>query len=354
MERVRIASKGRNLKIIIALVIVIPVLALVVLLANERTMRFAAAYLMVNDPLESEVLVVEGWVSDRALEEVVQRFREDSYEYILTAGGPLDPVISMYKTGFYKWKPAVSWNLEEGDSLILKLRGEVAGGILPHFRVEVNGQLVGRDSALTDWKLYTFPLLSVPGNIDSLCLFFENDGHAYPEDRNLHLAEFSIGGMKLNARTEGAAVYVGRREKYRFEESAFLLSWAESCREELMLMGIPGSKIRAVQAPATSRNRTYTSALAVAHRLQEEKCSFSRINVFSEGMHARRTWHLYRHAFRGSGVEIGILAASNFEHLSMDPSLLRKEVLKELIGNLYYRFLFNKRKLRKEVLSLDQ
>ena len=334
------------------LVIIIPLTAGLILLRLSSSMRFASSYLLVSEPVVSELMVVEGWISDPALADMVRIFEEQGYKRVLTTGGPLDPEVSLNKTGFYCLKPEGVFI--GGDSIRLMLSGEIAQGVLPHFRVEVNNRVVGRDSARTGWNEYAFSLPPGMEKLDSLRVYFENDGHSYPEDRNLHLLEIRIGREVFPARMPGAVVYVGTRERFRLEESADVYTWAESCRQKLVRSGFPDSLLRAVPAPATSRNRTYTSALAVASYLQRDTTGIRSLNVYSEGVHARRTWHLYRHAFRGSGMETGIFSSSNLEHLSMDPALVRNAVLKEIAGNLYYRFVFNKRKLRREYLSVGE
>jgi hypothetical protein len=50
---------------------------------------FAHTFLSVNHPVAANILVVEGWLPDYALEEAVQEFREKGYEYIVAAGGPM-------------------------------------------------------------------------------------------------------------------------------------------------------------------------------------------------------------------------------------------------------------------------
>jgi len=47
-------------------------------------------YLSPVKPVETKVLVVEGWVSDFAIEEVYALFLKDKYELIITTGGPLE------------------------------------------------------------------------------------------------------------------------------------------------------------------------------------------------------------------------------------------------------------------------
>ena len=46
-------------------------------------------FLAVQDPVRSEILVVEGWVNDSVLEKTVEEFRRGSYQVVVSTGGPL-------------------------------------------------------------------------------------------------------------------------------------------------------------------------------------------------------------------------------------------------------------------------
>ena len=49
----------------------------------------ANAFLSLNSPVKSDVLVVEGWLPDYALEESMEIFKRGDYKKIITTGGPL-------------------------------------------------------------------------------------------------------------------------------------------------------------------------------------------------------------------------------------------------------------------------
>lgn len=63
-------------------------------------LAFAHTFLSVNHPVAANVLVVEGWLPDYALEEAVQEFKEKGYEHLVAAGGPMPQghLISGYDT----------------------------------------------------------------------------------------------------------------------------------------------------------------------------------------------------------------------------------------------------------------
>lgn len=46
--------------------------------------------LSVSRPVAANILVVEGWLPDYALQQSLDEFRNGQYEYLVTAGGPLE------------------------------------------------------------------------------------------------------------------------------------------------------------------------------------------------------------------------------------------------------------------------
>ena len=49
----------------------------------------ANAFLSKNEPLKSEILIVEGWLPDYALQQALKKFKAGKYKKIITTGGPL-------------------------------------------------------------------------------------------------------------------------------------------------------------------------------------------------------------------------------------------------------------------------
>ena len=57
-------------------------------------------FLSLNKPVEAKVLVVEGWLPDYAVVGVMDEFKNNNYEKLITTGGPLEQgeYLSEYKT----------------------------------------------------------------------------------------------------------------------------------------------------------------------------------------------------------------------------------------------------------------
>ena len=82
----------------IALIVVVAAVLVAVVLTVHP-------FLAVNDPVEGEILVVEGWLPDYAIEKIMEIFKSGGYSRIVTTGGPL--TYGSYLVG-YKTCPEVA------------------------------------------------------------------------------------------------------------------------------------------------------------------------------------------------------------------------------------------------------
>lgn len=75
--------------------ILVFVLALMLFIANH-----IHSFLAPNSPLKADVLVVEGWIEDYALESAMKEFQRGGYQKLITTGTPLEQgfYLSKYKT----------------------------------------------------------------------------------------------------------------------------------------------------------------------------------------------------------------------------------------------------------------
>ena len=72
--------------------------------------------------------------------------------------------------------------------------------------------------------------------------------------------------------------------------------------------GVNEVPVIAVPAPDTKKDRSYLNALTVRECAQREGLALTAVDVYSVGVHARRSRAIYRMAL-GDGVEVGTLAA---------------------------------------------
>jgi uncharacterized SAM-binding protein YcdF (DUF218 family) len=71
--------------------------------------------------------------------------------------------------------------------------------------------------------------------------------------------------------------------------------------------GLPAEVVQMVPSRVLSRDRTYSSALALKEWCAENGVSLTGINIVTADVHARRTRLLFQKAL-GPGVEVGIIS----------------------------------------------
>ncbi len=119
-------------------------------------------------------------------------------------------------------------------------------------------------------------------------------------------------------------------------------TYARMAEARLKHLGGSMERVRQVESGGPSRDRTYSSAVAVREWLAAEGVKVSKIDVLTMGPHARRSRLLYQKAL-GPDVKVGIISVPDREYDASHwwrYSEGVKEVLSEGAAYLYARFLF--------------
>ena len=87
-------------------------------------------------------------------------------------------------------------------------------------------------------------------------------------------------------------------------------TYAELGAASLKRLGFPSDSIQPVPNLPVTRDRTYSSALALHHWMIEHHCVPAHLTVVTSGPHARRTRLLFQKAF-GDATKVGVIAASD-------------------------------------------
>jgi hypothetical protein len=85
-------------------------------------------------------------------------------------------------------------------------------------------------------------------------------------------------------------------------------TFAERAASYLKRHGLRDVPVEAAPAPASAQDRTFLSAVMVRDWARRERVKLDAIDLFSVGVHARRSRLVFRMAL-GPGVEVGVLAA---------------------------------------------
>ncbi|MGE4110903.1 MAG: hypothetical protein AB7E73_09410 [Burkholderiales bacterium] len=181
------------------------------------------------------------------------------------------------------------------------------------------------------YHIHSFLAVDEPS--DALLLVIE--GWITPNELDQAVTRFRGGGY-TGVITTGGAVPDDLSRSTR-------TSYAALARDYLLQRGLPESAVTAVPAPESAQDRTYLSAVMVRDHLSRSGQAIDAIDVYSSGVHSRRTHALYRMAF-GPQVRVGILSA---QPVTYDPdhwwrtSVGAKTVLSEWISWIWTVLFFH-------------
>ncbi len=306
-------------------------------------------YLSVNQPAEEEYLVVEGWVDDLVLDQAVTLYQKGNYSGVVVTGSYIEPDLLMSTNGLLEFNLAGEGIiLEPGDQVRVCLRGTPMKHVFPFFVVVLNGREYHQGFATGDWEVYTLPVDSAI-KLNDVGIFFGNDDFYGKEDRNLEIRNITIGDRIIPARSEYTLRYDKKDQAKQHPYPTNFRSVAAICAHKLGQRGIPPEQIVVLPSTGNIRFRTLTSALEVNRWL----CSAglpeaTSINVVSERIHARRTLILYRMALEGSTTNVGIISIAPGGERYLGFTISKKNIVRELAGSFYYRYIFSKRKFEKK------
>ena len=94
-----------------------------------------------------------------------------------------------------------------------------------------------------------------------------------------------------------------------WHEGQAATNFADRAAGYLTRHGLADAPVAVASAPASAQDRSFLSAVVVRDWIRREGLTPDAIDVYSAGVHARRSRMVYRLAF-GSPVEIGMLAAT--------------------------------------------
>jgi hypothetical protein len=299
-----------------------------------------SSYLSKSVQIKANVLIVEGWLPENAIEKAYSEFKKNGYDYIITTG--LRSNFGYYKLSkngylvFYSKDRFSSFSESRLHSIEIRAFSELEGSNSAHFNLFVNDSLV--TEFLANWWKRDY-LAAWEGklmNIDSIMVQFDNDKFGEFGDRNLYVKELIIDN-KISIPYQYNSIYdVSELDGKRRIINNFN-SNAELARYWLYSMGIDSTIIKALPAKRTKLNRTLTSALAVRDWLRSSDLKVNGINIVSFGPHSRRTWLTYKKVLDKS-YNIGIISLTDYsDSFSGKPRLVK--TLREFLALVYYWFI---------------
>jgi hypothetical protein len=298
--------------------------------------NYISGYLSKSKIVNANILIVEGWLPDYALKLASDEFQKHDYEYIITTGikSKINYFI-LYVNGYLIFYPhsKLSGNTEYKEhSLEVEAYSELDGVNRAHFNIYINDSISGNYYADKRKRKYIIKWKGSLSKIDSVLVQFDNDSWGQFGDRNLFVKDIIIDNQIIIPYGNNSA-FVETKLSNKHEILSNFNSNAELARNRLISMGIDSSRIKATPGERVKINRTLTSAVAFRNWLKTSNIDIHGINIFSMGIHSRRTWMTYNKLLNEK-YEIGIISVPDYLHQSKENRLLK--TLRETLGIIYY------------------
>jgi len=120
-------------------------------------------------------------------------------------------------------------------------------------------------------------------------------------------------------------------------------TWARWTAARLNKLGIlPEKIISTSESVIYKKDRTYYSVLALNERFKKDNLLVKSMDIVSLGVHARRTWFLYKKVFAPASVGIIAIQSKSYDPLKWWLySAGVRGVISEMIAYLYVRVIFS-------------
>lgn len=117
--------------------------------------------------------------------------------------------------------------------------------------------------------------------------------------------------------------------------------FAHLAEASLVALGFNPQKIQPVRTPIVKRDRTLNTAITVKQWLKKHQFGTSGINIYSENVHGRRSWLIYKKVFEPE-IKVGVIShpAQTYDPDTWWTSTEGfKSVIGECISYIYIKFL---------------
>jgi len=285
----------------IFLSLIVPILLLIVVFPTIAPWWYH--HLAAHEPLnDANILLVEGWISEKSLTQAVNEFYNNDYQYLAVASILLPETYMIHSPGalVFPVEPSI-----QADTVEIKAYSTPAGGAYARMHVYVNQQEVS--SRMTHAAPDTHRFVLPTSTIHEVAVAYQDDHYDWEagEDRNLYVTFVRLGRQVLHPRTDSAYFDRGKMDGNKLQ--TIHRSEAGVTTELLKKMGVPEAKIILIEAPEGRINKTHTTARTVNQWLTQHQ-SVTSLNLFTESTHARRSGLLYRKALPES-IRVGVIAS---------------------------------------------
>jgi hypothetical protein len=330
--------KNRIYFLLISLIIVI----IIGYLTIKPLFSYLSGYLSKSEQVKANILIVEGWLPEYALDIACDEYEKNKYDYIITTGIRYSSeYVNLSENGFLIFYPGPEVKKDtviRQHTIEVDATGSLNGEYSAHFNFYVNGTLIGDFTADRQKKRFASKWQGSLSRIDSVMVQFNNDRIDEKGDINLFIKDIIIDHRftipYLNNSEYDKGYLDGKRRQINNS-----ISSAQSAKKWILSKGIDSSVVIAVTGDRVKINRTLTSALAFRDWANRSDINIKGINIISLGTHARRTWMTYNKILNEK-YEIGIISLPDYKNDHTRENKVLK-TLRETLGIVYYWILLN-------------
>jgi hypothetical protein len=286
----------------------------------------------------ANILLIEGWLPRSCIEMAYKEFQKGNYNLIVTTGLDAPEYFPVNMNGFLIfYLPEYSGIIENGEShtILVRLYSQLGGKHRAHFNLYINDSLVTDSYAKKHKKEYKIKWAGPISEIDSIMIQFDNDSLGNFGDRNLFVKEVLIDN-EIIINYKGKSVYSYTADHVRKLKINNYYTHADLARNILYELNLDPKYVRSIPCKRVVKNRTLSSVLEFRNWTDTTDYKINGINIVSYGPHARRSWITYSKILKDS-YPIGIISMEASEEYFISRRWIM--VIKELIGNIYYRIL---------------
>lgn len=325
-------------KIIRVLSFILLFLFITGLIFIKPAFKYLSGFLSKSEKVDANLLVVEGWLPDNALQQASEEFKNHKYDYLITTGIKTTfTYFGLYSNGFLVFYPGSRFagiNENSEHRIGISAYSDLGGENRAHLNILINDSLITDFFADKKKHTYTVNWIGALSKVDSISVQFDNDGWGKFGDRNLFVESISIDDSLVIPYMNNSS-YIETDAKNKRIQIKNFYSNAELARGKLISMGIDSAKIIATPGDKVKINRTLTSVLAFRDWIKKCNINITGINVFSMGTHARRTWMTYNKILNEK-YRIGIISVPYYRK---ENEIKVFKILRETLGILYYWFI---------------
>jgi hypothetical protein len=325
---------------LLALIIILISFLLLGYLFSKPAFNYLSGYLSKSELVKANILIVEGWLPEYALDLAFKEFKKNDYDYIITTGLKyFEEYFNLSENGYLIFhtkiknssRNEVSQHIIEVDAC-----GSLNGSYSAHFNLFVNNSLIADFFADKHKKRYSATWKGSLSAIDTIMIQFTNDKVDEYGDINLFVKEIVIDHKLTIPYLNNSEYDMSHLDGKRRIVNNFN-SVAELASNRLLSMGIDSAKVIAVPGEKVIINRTLTSALAFRDWIKATDIKIKGINIISLGTHTRRTWMIYNKIL-DEKYSIGIISLPDY---SYNHSRIYRffKTIRETLGIIYYWFI---------------